>query len=97
MISSIKDCTTLNNGLKMPWLGFGVFKVPEGDEVENAIKSALEAGYRHIDTPHFTKMSAVLARPSGKVVFPGKRYSSPPKCGMTISARSASMKHSKKA
>jgi methylglyoxal/glyoxal reductase len=50
MINSIKDCTTLNNGLKMPWLGFGVFKVPEGDEVENAIKSALETGYRHIDT-----------------------------------------------
>jgi diketogulonate reductase-like aldo/keto reductase len=50
MINSIKDCTTLNNGIKMPWLGFGVFKVPEGEEVENAIKSALETGYRHIDT-----------------------------------------------
>ncbi len=50
MINSIKDCTTLNNGLKMPWLGFGVFKVPEGEEVENSIKSALETGYRHIDT-----------------------------------------------
>jgi len=50
MINSIKDCTTLNNGLTMPWLGFGVFKVPEGEEVENSIKSALETGYRHIDT-----------------------------------------------
>jgi diketogulonate reductase-like aldo/keto reductase len=50
MINSIKDCTTLNNGLKMPWLGFGVFKVNDGEEVENAVKSALETGYRHIDT-----------------------------------------------
>ena len=50
MISSIKDCTQLNNGLKMPWLGFGVFKVSEGQEVEQAIHQAPEAGYRSIDT-----------------------------------------------
>ncbi len=50
MIDCIKDYTTLNNGIKMPWLGFGVFKVPEGEVVENAVKSALETGYRHIDT-----------------------------------------------
>ena len=50
MINSIQDCTTLNNGLKMPWLGFGVFKVPEGEVVENAVKLALKCGYRHIDT-----------------------------------------------
>jgi methylglyoxal/glyoxal reductase len=50
MINSIQDCKTLNNGIKMPWLGFGVFKVPEGEIVENAVKLALQAGYRHIDT-----------------------------------------------
>jgi diketogulonate reductase-like aldo/keto reductase len=50
MISSIKDCTVLNNGIEMPWLGFGVFKMSDGQEVEQAIHHALEAGYRSIDT-----------------------------------------------
>jgi len=50
MIKSIHDCTVLNNGLAMPWLGFGVFKVEEGDEVERAVRTALETGYRSIDT-----------------------------------------------
>ena len=55
MISSIKDCTILNNGLKMPWLGFGVFKVSDGQEVEQAVGYALEVGYRSIDTAAFYK------------------------------------------
>jgi diketogulonate reductase-like aldo/keto reductase len=50
MISSIKDCTLLNNGLKMPWLGFGVFQIDDGDKVSQAVLSALEVGYRSIDT-----------------------------------------------
>ena len=50
MISSIKNCTLLNNGLKMPWLGFGVFKINDGQEVEHAVRHALEIGYRSIDT-----------------------------------------------
>lgn len=50
MINSINDCTVLNNGLKMPWLGFGVFQVKDGNEVEKAVINALEVGYRSIDT-----------------------------------------------
>jgi diketogulonate reductase-like aldo/keto reductase len=50
MISSIKDCTLLNSGLKMPWLGFGVFAIDDGEEVEKAVRHALEVGYRSIDT-----------------------------------------------
>ena len=50
MIKSMRDCTVLNNGLKMPWLGFGVFQINEGKEVENSVKWALEIGYRSIDT-----------------------------------------------
>jgi diketogulonate reductase-like aldo/keto reductase len=34
----------------MPWLGFGVFQTPEGEEVISSVKWALEAGYRSIDT-----------------------------------------------
>ncbi|MBD3307130.1 aldo/keto reductase [candidate division KSB3 bacterium] len=50
MITSITDCTVLNNGVNMPWFGLGVFKSQEGEEVENAVKWALELGYRAIDT-----------------------------------------------
>jgi diketogulonate reductase-like aldo/keto reductase len=50
MITQITDCTVLNNGLEMPWLGFGVFKMDEGQEVVDAVTTALETGYRSIDT-----------------------------------------------
>lgn len=40
---------TLNNGVEMPQLGFGVWQVPD-DEAETAVATALEAGYRSIDT-----------------------------------------------
>lgn len=40
---------TLNNGVEMPQLGFGVFLVP-ADEVVEPVRSALDAGYRLIDT-----------------------------------------------
>ena len=39
----------LNNGVRMPQLGYGVFQVPD-DETATAVKTALEAGYRSIDT-----------------------------------------------
>ncbi|MEV7645621.1 aldo/keto reductase [Streptomyces rubiginosohelvolus] len=40
---------TLNNGVTIPQLGFGVFQVPD-DETTAAVSAALEAGYRSIDT-----------------------------------------------
>ena len=40
---------TLNNGVTIPQLGFGVFQVPD-DETTTAVADALEAGYRSIDT-----------------------------------------------
>ena len=49
----LKSTSTLNNGVEMPWIGLGVFKVEEGREVENSVRSALEIGYRHIDTASF--------------------------------------------
>lgn len=49
-IRHITDCAVLNNGVRMPWLGLGVFKVEEGEEVISSVTMALEAGYRSIDT-----------------------------------------------
>ena len=40
---------TLNNGVTIPQLGFGVFQVPEG-QTQRVVEDALGAGYRHIDT-----------------------------------------------
>lgn len=41
---------TLNNGLDMPLLGFGVFQVADPDECRQAVEDALNVGYRLIDT-----------------------------------------------
>lgn len=49
MTSSTIPTVTLNNGVEIPQLGFGVFQIPE-DETTAAVSSALETGYRHIDT-----------------------------------------------
>lgn len=40
----------LNNGVEMPWLGLGVFRANDGNEVINAVTTALNAGYQSIDT-----------------------------------------------
>lgn len=50
MIKHISDRSVLNNGVKMPWLGLGVYKTPDGEEVEFSIKTAVRVGYRSIDT-----------------------------------------------
>lgn len=47
---NLQDTTTLHNGVKMPWFGLGVFKVEEGPELVNAVKTAIAHGYRSIDT-----------------------------------------------
>lgn len=40
---------TLNNGVEIPALGFGVFQIPQ-DQTKQAVLEALNVGYRHIDT-----------------------------------------------
>jgi diketogulonate reductase-like aldo/keto reductase len=50
MLKNLHETTTLNNGVKMPWFGIGVFKVEEGPELVNAVKFAIKHGYRSIDT-----------------------------------------------
>lgn len=44
------EYVTLNNGVKMPLEGFGVFQVPDAAVCEQAVLDALSAGYRLIDT-----------------------------------------------
>jgi diketogulonate reductase-like aldo/keto reductase len=48
--AGLKADTTLSNGVRMPWLGLGVFQVPNDTDAADAVRAALDAGYRHIDT-----------------------------------------------
>ncbi|WMJ81535.1 aldo/keto reductase [Clostridium sp. MB40-C1] len=52
-MKDIRSYTILNNGVKMPWLGFGTYKVENGDTVIESVKEALKIGYRHIDTASY--------------------------------------------
>ena len=49
MLSNLKDTVTLNNGIKMPWLGLGVFRVEDSEELVEAVKAAIKNGYRSVD------------------------------------------------
>lgn len=52
---------TLNNGVDIPQLGFGVFKIPPGD-TERATREALDVGYRHVDTAEMYGNEAGVGR-----------------------------------
>ncbi|MFA5720466.1 MAG: aldo/keto reductase [Acholeplasmataceae bacterium] len=41
---------TLNNGVKLPKIGFGTWQIKDGDDAYNSVLTALKNGYRHIDT-----------------------------------------------
>ena len=47
---SIRDCAVLHNGVKLPWLGFGVFQIPQDEDGVQMLQWAFEAGYRSVDT-----------------------------------------------
>src|SRR5690606_30850167 len=53
MYKSLQETVTLNNGVKMPIMGLGVFKVEDGELVVESVKAAIKNGYRSIDTASF--------------------------------------------
>ena len=44
------DAFTLKNGVKIPCIGFGTWQSADGPTAENAVREAIEAGYRHTAT-----------------------------------------------
>ncbi|RHB43749.1 aldo/keto reductase [Enterocloster aldenensis] len=50
MMGQITDTYILNNGYHIPCLGFGTWQSPDGETTVSAVRSAVRAGYRHIDT-----------------------------------------------
>jgi Aldo/keto reductases, related to diketogulonate reductase len=57
----LSSSKTLNNGLAMPYVGLGVW-LAEDEETVQAVKWALEAGYRHIDTAKIYNNEAAVGR-----------------------------------
>ena len=50
VITDIQGSFTLRNGVQMPYLGLGTYQADNEQEVVDAVKGALQLGYRHIDT-----------------------------------------------
>lgn len=49
-MKNVKDCMTLNNGIKIPCVGFGTYQTPDGEVAIASVLEAIQCGYRHIDT-----------------------------------------------
>ena len=50
---TINSTVKLSNGTAMPLLGFGTWQAKDGETAYGAVRDALKAGYRHIDTAKF--------------------------------------------
>ena len=51
-MKSIRDSYILSNGNKIPCVGFGTWRLPEAEDTVDTIKTAIDCGYRHIDTAY---------------------------------------------
>jgi diketogulonate reductase-like aldo/keto reductase len=97
MPSKVTDRAVLSNGVGIPWLGLGTFKVPEGS-VEAAVKRALKVGYRHIDTAAYYLNERGVGRalresgvPRGEVFVTTKVWNSDQGYESTLKAFEASL------
>ena len=68
-----KEYTVLSNGVKMPNLAFGTFKVNEGDDVQ-IILDAINVGYRHFDTAAFYNTEEALGKAIKKSGIPREEF-----------------------
>ncbi|OLS26404.1 MAG: Glyoxal reductase [Candidatus Heimdallarchaeota archaeon LC_3] len=49
MVLDISSTVTLNNGVKMPLFGLGLYQTKLGQETQNSVKRAFESNYRHLN------------------------------------------------
>ncbi|MBR5454057.1 MAG: aldo/keto reductase [Clostridia bacterium] len=50
MFEKFTDTAVVSNGVKMPCIGYGTWQTPDGETAKNCVKTAIQLGYRHIDT-----------------------------------------------
>lgn len=65
---NLKSTAALANGVQMPWVGLGVFQVKEGRDLVEAVKSAVKAGYRSIDTAAIYENEAGVGQGIGEAL-----------------------------
>ncbi len=94
MIEKVK----LNNGVEMPCIGLGVFRIEDNNEAERVVKTALNVGYRHIDTAmyyHNEKAVGKAIRESGipreEIFVTTKMWNADQRSGMVKEAFEASL------
>ena len=73
------DAFTLKNGVKIPCIGFGTWQSADGPTAENAVREAIEAGYRHIDTAAIYRNERSVGR-GIKIRFSNGPSSAAPLC-----------------
>lgn len=50
----------MNNGVQIPQIGLGVFRIPDANQAKQTVLAAIDAGYRHIDTASFYENEAAV-------------------------------------
>ncbi len=75
------DYVTLNNGVEMPILGYGVFQIPDMEECERCVLDAIDVGYRLIDTAQSYGNERAVGNAIKRVVYREKNCSSQRNCG----------------
>ncbi|MGC1955759.1 MAG: aldo/keto reductase [Gammaproteobacteria bacterium] len=100
MFAGSGQVASLSNGVKMPWLGLGVFRVADGPEVEQVVQWALDAGYRSVDTAAVYGNEAGLGRairtsdvPREEIFVTTKVWNTDQGYERTLRAFNSSLKH----
>jgi methylglyoxal/glyoxal reductase len=61
-MNSIQDTYVLSNGIKIPCVGFGTWKLANDEQTVDIVKTAIDCGYRHIDTAFAYKNENAVGR-----------------------------------
>ncbi len=100
MLAGSGQLASLSNGVKMPWLGLGVFRIADGPDVEQVVQWALDAGYRSIDTAAVYGNEAGLGRairasgvPREEIFVTTKVWNTDQGYERTLRAFDSSLKH----
>jgi 2,5-diketo-D-gluconate reductase A len=86
---------TLNNGVEMPALGFGVYQIP-AEQTEEAVTDALAAGYRSLDTAASYQNEEAVGRAIAGSAIPRSELLSPRSSGSRSPARTTQSARSRR-
>lgn len=81
-MKSLTDTFQLRNKVEIPCIGYGTWKTPDGETASASVRTAIELGYRHIDTAAAYGNETSVGEESGKVVFQGSSCLSQAKYGI---------------